>query len=99
MYISNKGNTEIVCCTFTDNSSTYNGGALYVRGGSKVSLAGDIAVGNTGNGSFDIYSEASGNITSGGYNRIDVYGAGGGVVDFYSEMHNDTDRTAYPAKG
>ena len=90
-----EGLTRVLSCTFTENSSRYGGGAIYVEGGT-VNLAGTLAVGNAG-GVYDIWSDGS--ITSGGYNRIGVYGTGSGVTNFYAEARNDTDRTSYPSKG
>ena len=93
-----EGRTDIVSCTFSMNSSRYNGGAIYLGPeDGTLSLAGTIAVGNTGAGIYDIWSD--GNISSGGYNRIGSYGTGSGATDFYSEARNETDRTSYPAKG
>ena len=90
-----EGLTRVVSCTFTENASRYGGGALYVAEGS-VNLSGTITVGNA-SGIYDIWSD--GNIASGGYNRIGVYGTGSGVTNFYAEARNDTDRTSYPSKG
>ena len=89
--------TIVKSCTFTLNGSQYKGGAIYLGDGSKLSISGTILVGNTDDGTYDLWSD--GNISSGGYNRIGVYGTGTGVTDFYSETRNDSDRTAYPAKG
>ena len=88
--------TIVKSCTFSVNGSQYKGGAIYLGDGSKLQLSGTIMVGNTDEGTYDIWSD--GNISSGGYNRIGVYGTGTGVTDFYSETRNDTDRTAYPNK-
>ena len=90
-----EGVTRIVSCTFTENAARYGGGALYVSEGS-VNLSGTLTVGNA-SGIYDIWSD--GNISSGGYNRIGVYGTGSGVTNFYAEARNDTDRTSYPSKG
>ena len=93
-----EGRTNITSCTFSMNASRYKGGAIYL--GSEdgtLTLSGTIAVGNSSFGIYDIWSD--GNISSGGYNRIGVYGTGSGVTDFYSETRNETDRTSYPAKG
>ena len=90
-----EGITRIVSCTFTENAAQYGGGALYVAEGS-VNLSGTLTVGNA-SGIYDIWSD--GNIVSGGYNRIGVYGTGSGVTNFYAEARNDTDRTSYPSKG
>ncbi|MBQ6970757.1 MAG: hypothetical protein IJP86_00190 [Synergistaceae bacterium] len=93
-----EGRTEIVSCTFAGNGSRYKGGAIYlgVEDGT-LSVSGTMLVGNTNLGIYDIWSD--GNISSGGYNRIGVYGTGSGVTDFYSETRNETDRTSYPSKG
>lgn len=93
-----EGRTEIKSCTFSMNVSRYKGGAIY-KGSEDgtLTLAGTIAVGNATSGIYDIWSD--GKISSGGYNRIGVYGTGSGVTDFYSEARNETDRTSYPAKG
>ena len=88
--------TIIRSCTFALNGSP-SGGAIYIGDGSKVQLSGTMAVGNTDEGTYDIWSD--GTISSGGYNRIGVYGKGSGITDFYSETRNDSDRTSYPAKG
>ena len=89
--------TIVKSCTFAANGSQYKGGAVYLGDGSSLQLSGTIMVGNTDEGIYDIWSD--GNISSGGYNRIGVYGTGTGVTDFYSETRNDSDRTAYPSKG
>ena len=93
-----EGRTEVVSCTFSMNASRYKGGAIYLGAeDGTLSLSGVLAVGNVSSGIYDIWSD--GNIASGGYNRIGVYGTGSGVTDFYSETRNETDRTSYPAKG
>ncbi|MBR0249168.1 MAG: hypothetical protein IJQ70_09370 [Synergistaceae bacterium] len=93
-----EGRTEIVSCTFAGNGSRYKGGGIYIGAvDGTVSVAGTMAVGNTSLGTYDIWSD--GNISSGGYNRVGVYGTGSGVTDFYSETRNETDRTSYPSKG
>ena len=84
-------------CTFAVNGSQYKGGGIYLAEGSTLQLSATMLVGNTDEGTYDIWSDGS--ISSGGYNRIGVYGTGTGVTDFYSETRNDTDRTAYPSKG
>lgn len=89
--------TIVKSCTFSVNGSQYKGGGIYLGDGSKLQLSGTMLVGNTDEGTYDIWSD--GNISSGGYNRIGVYGTGTGVTDFYSETRNDSDRTAYPNKG
>ncbi len=89
--------TIVKSCTFAANGSQYKGGAIYLGDGSSLQLSGTIMVGNTDEGIYDIWSD--GNISSGGYNRIGVYGTGTGVTDFYSETRNASDRTAYPSKG
>lgn len=93
-----EGRTDVVSCTFALNASRYKGGAIYLglEDGTLI-LSGTIAVGNTSAGIYDIWSD--GNISSGGYNRVGVYGTGSGVTDFYSETRNETDRTSYPSKG
>lgn len=98
MSVHCEGRTEIVSCTFAGNGSRYKGGALYIGlEDGTVSVSGTLTVGNTSLGIYDIWSD--GNISSGGYNRIGVYGTGSGVTDFYSETRNETDRTSYPSKG
>ena len=89
--------TIVKSCTFAVNGSQYKGGGIYIADGSTLQLSGTMLVGNTDEGTYDIWSDGS--ITSGGYNRIGVYGTGSGVTDFYSETRNDSDRTAYPDKG
>lgn len=92
-----EGLTEVVSCTFSMNGSRYKGGAIYLGAeDGTLRLSGTIAVGNVRSGIYDIWSD--GNIASGGYNRIGVYGTGSGVTDFYSETRNETDSTAYPSK-
>ena len=83
----------ITSCTMTSNAADYNGSAIYVKDG-KVTIAGTIAVGNTNVGAYDIWVDST--ILSGGYNRIGIYGQGGGITDFYSVTGNTTDRTSYP---
>ncbi|MBR0257748.1 MAG: hypothetical protein IJQ58_08435, partial [Synergistaceae bacterium] len=92
-----EGTTEVTSCTFVGNDSKSKGGAIYVGENSKLQLSGTITVGNIGSGVYDIWSDGS--ISSGGYNRIGVYGTGSGVTNFYSDARNDSDRTAYPSKG
>lgn len=92
-----EGTTEVTSCTFVGNDSKSKGGAIYVGENSKLQLSGTITVGNIGSGVYDVWSDGS--ISSGGYNRIGVYGTGSGVTNFYSDARNDTDRTSYPSKG
>ena len=93
-----EGRTDIVSCTFAGNGSRYKGGGIYIGAvDGTVAVSGTMAVGNTSLGTYDIWSD--GNISSGGYNRVGVYGTGSGVTDFYSETRNETDRTSYPSKG
>ena len=87
--------TTMRSCTITDNASAYSGSGIYVQEG-RLTISGTIVLGNTDIGAYDIWVD--GNIASGGYNRIGVYGQGGGVTDFYSITRNDTDRTSYPSK-
>ncbi len=94
--LHSESSTQVVSCTFSENGSQYKGGAIYVAEGN-MTISGTIVVGNTRMGVYDIWSD--GDISSGGYNRIGVYGTGSGVTDFYSEARNDTDRTSYPSKG
>lgn len=90
-------NLTIKSCTFTLNGSQYNGGAIYIDEGAKVQLSGTIAVGNTDEGDYDVFSD--GNISSGGYNRVGVYGIATGVTNLESETRDSSTRTAYPSKG
>ena len=91
------GATNVVSSTFSMNDSHYKGGAIYIGAyEGTVTLSGTLTVGNTITGTYDIWSD--GNIATGGYNRIGVYGTGSGITDFYSETKDETDRTGYPSK-
>ena len=84
---------NIRSCTMTSNKADHKGSAIYVKDG-KVTISGTIAVGNTDVGAYDIWVDST--VLSGGFNRIGIYGQGGGVTDFYSVTGNTTDRTSYP---
>ena len=70
------GQVRVVMSTFTDNSATERGGAIYIYSG-PFTLAATIVVGNqTSSGvGQDIYANTK-NLISGGYNRIGYFGQG-----------------------
>ena len=70
------GQVRVVMSTFTDNSATNRGGAIYIDNG-PFTLAATIVVGNSTSSGVgqDIFANTK-NIISGGYNRIGYFGQG-----------------------
>ena len=84
---------KVRSCTFSlSNSVTTYGGAIFVGNNATLHISGTIAVGNSAKNGGDIYKGDGANITTGGYNRIGIYGTGGNNTGWKTDVGVESDR-------
>jgi len=91
--VSLLGTVTVTSCTFSINNKVANyGGGIFVGKNATLIISATIAVGNNAKNGNDIYKGDGATITTGGYNRVGIYGTGGNNTGWGTDVGVESDR-------